>query len=243
MASGNPLFNEKAYENTISRTQRSEGVMTLQGTINKSFFLLFLCMVGGFLGFQHYQTWGNFVMPIALVCFALAMTVIFAKKTAPLLAPFYSFGEGLTLGMISAAFNVLYAGIAGQAVTITLLVFLLMLFIYKTGIIPVNRGFIIGVTVATGAVALFYLGSLVFLLFGVNVSYFTENTTTNLVINIVICVIAALNFLLDFKFIDTLTSEVSVPKYMEWYAAFSLMVTLVWLYLEVLRALGRGRSR
>ena len=243
MASGNPLFNEQAYEKAISRAQRSEGVMTLQGTINKSFFLLFLCMIGGVLGFQHYQTWGNFVIPIAFVCFALATTVIFAKKTAPLLAPFYSFGEGLTLGMISAAFNTLYAGIVGQAVTITLLVFLLMLFIYKTGIIPVTHSFAIGVTVATGAVALFYLGSLVLMLFGVNVSYFTENSTTNLVVNIVICCLAALNFLLDFKFIDTLTSEVAAPKYLEWYAAFSLMITLVWLYLEILRSLGRGRSR
>ncbi len=243
MASGNPLFNEQAYEKAINRAQRSEGVMTLQGTINKSFFLLFLCMIGGVLGFQHYQTWGNFTIRIALVCFVLAMTVIFAKKTAPLLAPFYSFGEGLVLGMISAAFNVLHHGIVSQAITITLLVFLLVLFIYKTGIIPVTRGFSVGVIVATGAVSLFYAGSLVLLLFGVNVSYFTENTTTNLVANIIICVIAALNFLLDFKFIDTLTSKVTAPKYLEWYAAFSLMVTLVWLYLEVLRALGRGRSR
>ncbi len=243
MASGNPLFNEKAYEEALCRTQRCEGIMTLQGTINKAFFLLFLCMTGGVLGFRHYQAWGAFLIPIALVCLALALTVIFTKKTAPLLAPFYALGEGLVLGMISASFSTLYDGIAGQAVTITLLVFLLMLFIYKTGLIRVTRGFSTGVIAATGAVALFYVGSLVLMFFGIPVSYFTENTTTNLIINIIICVIAALNFLLDFKFIDTLTSEVAVPKFMEWYAAFSLMVTLVWLYLDILRALGRGRSR
>ncbi len=243
MASGNPLFNEKAYEKAISQAQRCEGVMTLQGTINKSFLLLFLCMIGGMLGFEHYQTWAYLLTPIALGCLAVALIIIFAKKTAPLLSGLYAFGEGLLLGMISAVFQAQYQGIVGQAITITLLVFLLMLFIYKTGIIPVNRGFIIGVTAATGAVALFYVGSWVLMLFGVNVSYFTENSTTSFIVNIVICGIAALNFLLDFKFIDTLTSEVSAPKYLEWYAAFSLLVTLVWLYLEILRTLGRSRSR
>lgn len=93
MASGNPLFNEKAYEEALCRTQRCEGIMTLQGTINKAFFLLFLCMTGGVLGFRHYQAWGAFLIPIALVCLALAITVIFTKKRPRCWRPFTPWGR------------------------------------------------------------------------------------------------------------------------------------------------------
>ncbi len=244
MSQGNPLFNEAAYQKTLEQQRVRVGEeMTLQGTINKTCFLLLLCVVGGIIGFNHAAQIAGLAWPISLVAFVIAMIIIFKKTSAPLLSPFYSFGEGLVLGLISAAYQAQYSGIVGQAITITLLVFGIMLFIYRTGIIKVNKTFIIGVTAATGAIALFYLGSLVLSLFGVNVAYFTSTSGWAIAINVFICIVAAMNFLIDFAFIDHLTSQVSAPKYMEWYAAFSLMVTLVWLYMEILRLLGRSRNR
>ncbi len=242
MSQGNPLFNEKAFEQTLSRGRVGEA-MTLQGTINKTFALLFLCVVAGMFAWSNYQALAGYTTFIAIATFIVAMIVIFRKTSAPILAPVYAVGEGLVLGIISAAYNSAYQGIVGQAITITLLVFGLMLFLYKTGIIKVTRGFVIGVTAATGAIALFYLGSIVVGLFGVQVPYFTSTSGVSIAVNVFICIIAALNFAIDFQFIDQLTSQFEAPKYMEWYAGFSLMVTLVWLYLEILRLLARTRDR
>lgn len=244
MAHGNPLFNEAAYEKTMQMQRVRVGEeMTLQGTINKTCFLLLLCVVGGIIGFNHAATISHLLTPCILVGFVLAMVIIFQKTTAPFLAPIYAVAEGLSLGIISAAYQAEFEGIVGQAITITLLVFAGMLFLYRTGIIKVNRSFIIAVTAATGAIALFYIVSLVLMLFGVNVAYFTSTSGWAVAINIFICIVAALNFGIDFEFINQMTRRPDVPKYMEWYAGFSLMVTLVWLYLEVLRMLGRSRSR
>jgi len=242
MSHGNPLFNEKAYEQTLSRARVGEA-MTLQGTINKTFALLFLCVVAGMFAWKNYQAIAGYTTFIAIATFIVAMIVIFRKTSAPILAPVYAVGEGLVLGIISAAYNVTYQGIVAQAISITLLVFVLMLFLYKTGIIKVTRGFVIGVTAATGAIALFYLGSWIVGFFGVHVPYFTSTSNLSIGVNVVICIVAALNFALDFHFIDQLTTQVTAPKYMEWYAGFSLMVTLVWLYLEILRLLARTRNR
>lgn len=242
MSQGNPLFNEKAFEQTLSRGRVGEA-MTLQGTVNKTFALLFLCIVAGMFAWKNYQALAGYTTMIAIATFIVAMIVIFRKTSAPILAPVYAVGEGLVLGIISAAYNSAYQGIVGQAITITLLVFALMLFLYKTGIIKVTRGFVIGVTAATGAIALFYLGSIVVGLFGVQVPYFTSTSGVSIAVNVFICIIAALNFAIDFQFIDQLTSQITAPKYMEWYAGFSLMVTLVWLYLEILRLLARTRDR
>ena len=244
MAQGNPLFNESAYQKTLQEQRVRVGEqMTLQGTINKTCFLLLLCVVGGLIAWNHYTALAALAMPVSIAAFVVAMIIIFKKTSAPLLAPVYAFGEGLVLGIISAAYNVQYEGIVGQAIAITLLVFAVMLFIYRTGIIKVNRTFIIGVTAATGAIALFYLISLVLMLFGVHVAYFSSTSGWAFAINIFICIVAAMNFLIDFEFINQMTSNVLAPKYMEWYAGFSLMVTLVWLYIEILRLLGRSRSR
>ena len=224
MSQGNPLFNEKAFEQTLSRGRVGEA-MTLQGTVNKTFALLFLCVVAGMFAWKNYQALAGYTTMIAIATFIVAMIVIFRKTSAPILAPVYAVGEGLVLGIISAAYNSAYQGIVGQAITITLLVFGLMLFLYKTGIIKVTRGFVIGVTAATGAIALFYLGSIVVGLFGVQVPYFTSTSGVSIAVNVFICIIAALNFAIDFQFIDQLTSQITAPKYMEWYAGFSLMVT------------------
>lgn len=242
MANGNPLLNEKAFERTITRAQ-AQHAMTLQGTLNKTFFLLLLCVVGALISWNNYQAVAAYTTLISIATFAVAMIVIFKKTLAPMLAPIYAFGEGLILGVISAAYNAQYQGIVAQAVAITFLVFFIMLFIYRTGIIKVNRTFIIGITAATGAIALFYIVSMVLMMFGVHVAYFTSTSALSIGINILICAVAAFNFLIDFKFIDTLTSEIVAPKYMEWYAGFSLIVTLVWLYMEILQLLARMNRR
>lgn len=241
MAHGNPLFNEKAFQQTLTQVSPNK-VMTLQGTINKTFFLLFLCVMAGMFAWNNYQTIAPFITPLAIGTFIVAMITIFCKTASPILAPVYAVGEGLLLGVISAAYHAAYQGIVGQAIVITLLVFGLMLFLYKTGIIKVTRTFIIGVTAATGAIALFYLGSMVAGFFGIEVPYFTSTSGFSIAVNGIICIVAALNFALDFHFIDRLTSQVTAPKYMEWYSAFSLMVTLIWLYIEILRLLSRSRK-
>jgi len=241
MANGNPLFNEKAYLNSIPLGVRKE--MTLQGTINKTCFLLLICVVGGLLAWNHYAALAPYAWSIALVAFVIALIIIFKKTTAPLLAPIYVFGEGLILGTISFFYNSLYQGIVAQAIVITLLVMGLMLFIYRSGIIKVTRTFLIGVTAATGAIALFYVISSVLMAFGINVSYYNSTSGWAIAVNVFICIVAAMNFLIDFEFINQMTRRSGIPQYMEWYAGFSLIVTLVWLYLEVLRLLGRSRSR
>lgn len=239
MPNGNPLFNENAFRQAMSRT---EGAMTLQGTINKTFFLLLMCTVGALISWNNIQAVAGYTSLIAIVTFAIAMIVIFKKTAAPVLTPLYALGEGLVLGIISAAYNAQYQGIVGQAIAITFLVFFIMLFLYKTRIIKVTNSLVIGITAATGAIALFYIISLLLSVFGVNVAYFGSTSALSIGINVVICAVAAFNFLIDFRFIDQLTSQVVAPKYMEWYAGFSLIVTLVWLYLEILRLLARTRD-
>ena len=239
MPNGNPLFNENAFRQAMSRT---EGAMTLQGTINKTFFLLLLCTIGALISWNNFQAIAGYTNLIAIVSFVIAMIVIFKKTAAAMLAPLYALGEGMVLGIISAAYNAQYQGIVGQAIAITFLVFFIMLFLYKTRIIRVTNGLVIGITAATGAIALFYIISLLLSVFGVNVAYFGSTSALSIGINVVICAVAAFNFLIDFRFIDQLTSQVVAPKYMEWYAGFSLIVTLVWLYLEILRLLARTRN-
>ena len=239
MPNGNPLFNENAFRQAMSRT---DGAMTLQGTINKTFFLLLMCTVGPLISWNNIQAVAGYTSLIAIVTFAIAMIVIFKKTAAPVLAPLYALGEGLVLGTISAAYNAQYQGIVGQAIAITFLVFFIMLFLYKTRIIKVTNSLVIGITAATGAIALFYIISLLLSVFGANVAYFGSTSALSIGINVVICAVAAFNFLIDFRFIDQLTSQVVAPKYMEWYAGFSLIVTLVWLYLEILRLLARTRD-
>ena len=239
MPNGNPLFNENAFRQAMSRT---EGAMTLQGTINKTFFLLLLCTIGALISWNNFQAIAGYTNLIAIVSFVIAMIVIFKKTAAAMLAPLYALGEGMVLGIISAAYNAQYQGIVGQAIAITFLVFFIMLFLYKTRIIKVTNGLVIGITAATGAIALFYIISLLLSVFGVNVAYFGSTSALSIGINVVICAVAAFNFLIDFRFIDQLTSQVVAPKYMEWYAGFSLILTLVWLYLEILRLLARTRD-
>ncbi len=262
----NPMFNEAAFERAkqqqarpTAQTQeenlRAEGfipryqatgsqVMTLQGTINKTFALLALCVVGGYIGWVKSAAMSPALLMILLIgAFILAIWTSFKPSVSPVTSPIYAVAEGLLLGMISAAYNAQYEGIVLQAVLVTVLVFAVMLFIYKTGILKVTQGFATAIVSATAAIAIMYVGSWIFSLFGGNVSYLTSSSPLSIGISVVICIVAALNLMLDFQFISGMSSRGDAPKFMEWYGGFGLLVTIVWLYIEILKLLAKSKRR
>ena len=262
----NPMFNEVAFERAkqeqsrpTARMQRETlpteeltpryrvagtGVMTLQGTINKTFALLALCAVGGYIGWAKATafSWALWLL-ILLGAFVLAIWTSFKPSVAPVTAPVYAFGEGILLGFISAMYNTQYQGIVLQAVLVTMLIFGVMLFIYRTGIIKVTQGFATAIVSATVAICLMYVGSWIFSLFGGNISYLTSSSPLSIGISVVVCIEAALNLMLDFQFISDMSSGGDAPKFMEWYAGFGLLVTIVWLYVEILKLLSKFKRR
>jgi uncharacterized YccA/Bax inhibitor family protein len=240
------VFNSSAYEGTYTN------VMTLNGTINKSIALLLLVIVGAMYTWKMFFGAFNVETGLALVTrwmliggiggFIFSLITIFKKSWAYITAPIYAVLEGLFLGAISAFFEASYPGIVMQAVALTFGTLFVMLMGYKTGIIKVTQKFKAGVIAATGAVALVYLISFIFSFFGASNLIINSSGILGIGISIVIVVIAALNLVLDFDFIAK-GSEAELPKYMEWYAAFGLMLTLVWLYIEILRLLSKIARR
>ena len=237
----NPMLNERAFERARENARTAYEVMTVQGTINKTFALLFICVLGGMISWTNYQSWAGFVWPIAIGGFVMALITSFKPKVAAFTAPVYAFLEGLFLGAVSAVYNAQFQGIVFNAVAATVLVFFVMLFVYRTGLIKMSRGLMVGIFSATAAISLLYLGSMVLSLFGVSTAYLTSSSPLSIGISVVVCAVAAFNFLMDFYFIDDMTGHYAAPKYMEWYAGFGLLVTLVWLYLEILRLLSKRR--
>jgi uncharacterized YccA/Bax inhibitor family protein len=242
--STNPVLKEKAFAGAIPTGE----TMTIQGTVNKTGFLL-LCVV-----ITAAWTWGlgHSQEPTAAVPwmlggliggFILAMVTIFKQTWAPLTAPIYSLCEGLVLGGISALLERSYPGIALQAVGLTFGVMFVLLIAYKFGIVRATRGFKLGVIAATGAIALVYAVSMLMRLVGAGgISVLNSATPLGIGISVLIVIIASLNLVLDFDMIET-AARLGAPKYMEWYGAFGLMVTLIWLYLEILRLLAKTRRR
>src|SRR5215472_12554870 len=239
----NPALNEKAF-----RTQAALGdAMTVQGTVNKTGVLL-LCVV-----VTAAWTWGlahserpDAVLPWMLGGLVggllMAMVTIFKKEWSALTAPLYALLEGLVLGGISALFERSYPGIAVQAVGLTFGVLFVMLVAYKTGAIRATEKFKIGVIAATGGIALLYLVEMVLGFFHVQVPLINQSGPIGIAFSVFVVIIAALNLVLDFDMIET-GARIGAAKYMEWYGAFGLMVTLIWLYLEILRLLAKARRR
>jgi uncharacterized YccA/Bax inhibitor family protein len=174
--------------------------------------------------------------------FVLSLVIIFRPVWSSWAAPVYAVLEGLFLGAVSSFFEFKMPGIVIQAASLTFLTLFAMLFLYRTGIIKVTEKFRMGVFAATGGIALMYLAGFILGLFGVNFPMMHSGGTLGIVIGVVICGVAALNLVLDFDLIDQ-GAQSGLPKFMEWYSAFALMVTLVWLYLEILRLLSRINSR
>jgi len=221
--------------------------MSLQGTATKSFLLILLTIFAASFTWKAVSS-GNvaIVGPATLVGgiggFIVALITIFKPRTSPYTAPIYAVLEGLLLGGISALYNQRFQGLPLQAVALTFGVFMALLIVYRTGLIRATENFRMGVVAATGGIAIMYLLSFVLGFFGVQMNFLHDSSPLSIGISLVIVVVAALNLVLDFDFIER-GVENGAPKFMEWYAAFGLLVTLVWLYLEILRLLSKLQGR
>ena len=243
---GNPVLNERTFGSLPRAGFGVEG-MTLKGTIDKSFLLLIVLMVAALWPWSQMangdlQSVSGLTLLGAFGGFIAAMIVSFKPTTAPYLALPYAALEGLFLGGISAMFEQRYHGIAIQAVGLTFGVLGALLIAYRTRLIRVTDQFRAMVVAATFGIMLFYVATLILGLFHFSLQALYAPTPLGIGISLVIVAIAALNVVLAFDLIDRGVAG-GAPKFMEWYCAFSLMVTLVWLYLEMLRLLALTRQR
>jgi len=243
MRSSNPALREDVL--TAIRTDGG-GAMTVQGTVNKTSLLLVLALATAtaawVLGTADGPGAAGWVIGASLAGLGVAIATIVRPRWSPITAPIYALVEGVVLGVVSMWFEAAYPGIAIQAVALTFGVLGAMLVLYTTRVIRVTQRFRTGVLAATLAIAGVYLVSLLLGLFGVRVPFLYDASPLGILISLAIVVVAALNLVLDFDLIER-GARSGAPAYMEWYAAFGLLVTLVWLYLELLRLLGRLRSR
>jgi uncharacterized YccA/Bax inhibitor family protein len=245
MATANPAMNPAVYQRA-GRAELSTNVMTLQGAVGKTAILLVI------LALTAAYTWsqavaGNRGLAYGLLIagsiggFITSLVTIFRPKSSPISAPIYAACEGLVLGGISAVFEAAYPGIVMEAVSLSIGVLAMMLLLYGTGIIRATEKFKIGLVAATGAICLVYLVDMVVSFFGTRLPFIHESGTVGIGFSVVVVIIAALNLILDFDFIEQ-GVKLQAPKYMEWYGGFSLLVTLVWMYLEILRLLAKMTS-
>ena len=247
--SGNPAMNDATSSNFTPDSMAPGKTMTLQGTVNKTGILLLLVMITATYPWNQFFSTGlpETVMPIAIggaiFGFGFALATIFKKTWAPITAPLYALSQGLFLGAISAIFELQFPGIVIQAVGLTMGTLASLLVLYKTGIIKPTENFRLMIVSATMGIALLYVVSMVMNMFGSSgIGFIHSNGLFGIGFSLFVVAIAALNLVLDFDFIEQ-GSEQGAPKYMEWFGAFSLMVTLIWLYLEMLRLLAKLRSR
>ncbi len=244
MRSGNPVLTKKTFDIAPAGER-----MTLGGTVNKTAILLALCLI------TSIYTWGRFyssgdpasIMPLvwggAIAGLVLCFVTVFKKEWSGITAPLYALAEGFLVGGISAIFERMYPGIVLQAVMLTFGTLAGLLLAYKSGLIKATENFKLGVVAATGGIALLYIVSMVMrFAFDKPIGFIHESSTFGILFSVFVVVIAALNLVLDFDFIEE-GAENGAPKYMEWYGAFGLTVTLIWLYLEILRLLAKLRSR
>ena len=243
--SGNPAMN--VFQNTI--TIPGSGVMTERGTLNKFFLLFLLVMASASLTWKAFYDGvniGPYTMGAAFLGFITAMIVIFKTQWAAYLTPVYALFEGVFLGGISAIYNNAFAksasGIVTQAVLLTFGAVIAMYVLYRFRIIKVTEQFRSIIIIATAGIAIFYLLAVVLRLFHVDIAFIHEGSTLGIVFSLFVVGIAALNLLLDFDMIEKGVAA-GAPKYMEWYGAFGLLVTIVWLYLEILRLLAKLANR
>ncbi len=239
LRSGNPALTASTFKNQISAA--AGGRMTLSGTVNKTGFVLVLTIVSA--GYA----WGNPAMhgltiPAAIVGFILAMVTIFRPTIGHITVPAYAIVEGVFLGGISMVFDAMYPGIVVQAVFLTFGTLGALLLAYSSGLIQATENFKLGVAAATGGIAILYLINFAMSFFGSGIGIITDSSMMGILFSGFVVVIAALNLVMDFDFIEEGT-EKGAPKYMEWYGAFGLLVTLIWLYLEILRLLAKLQNR
>ena len=243
----NPALNPQAFERGIAQAGAAERAgMSTAGTYVKTGLLLVILIAAAAFGWSQVElvtvngrevalqpswTWLAF-----LLTFILGITAAFAFRAAPILGPLYALSEGALLGVASHYFDLAYDGIVLQAVLATFAIFIVMLLLYSTGIVKVTSRLALGVIAGMGAVALLYTTAWLFSLFGVNFQFFYAPTPFGIALSLIVVLLGALNLPLDFEFIRR-ASAAGAPKYMEWYAAFGLMLSLIWIYVSVLRLL------
>lgn len=247
MRTSNPTLNDSVFQR--SRTgHAADGVMTLNGTVLKTAILTLLLITAGSWSWNlitsaSQPAWFGAALKFGwLVPFVVGMIIAFKPITAPWLAPVYAVTKGVIIGLISAMFEAQFNGIVLTAVMLTCGILFALLAAYSTGIIKATENFKLGVFAATGGIMIFYLATWVLSMFGIQIPGLFGNGWVGIAFSGFVVVIAALNLVLDFDFIEN-GCAAGAPKHMEWYAAFGLLVTLVWLYLEILRLLAKLRSR
>ncbi|MBU0549506.1 MAG: Bax inhibitor-1/YccA family protein [Candidatus Omnitrophica bacterium] len=240
MRSGNPALNVSAF--TKVEKLANAASMTINGTVNKTFLLLFITVFSASWVWENPVNFLPFLLPSAIAGMIIAFVTIFKKEWAPATSWIYALIEGLVLGAISAIMEKSYPGIVIQAVALTFGTLFCMLIAYKSKLIKVTENFRLGIVAATGAIALIYIVNIVMGFFGSRIPFIHESGPIGIGFSLFVVAIAAFNLVLDFDFIEK-GAEYRAPKYMEWYGAFALMVTLIWLYIEILRLLSKTRRR
>jgi uncharacterized YccA/Bax inhibitor family protein len=244
--SGNPALGENTFKGLESIDH--DNVMTLQGTVNKTALLLLVLFIPAAYVWNLFNSTQDFATVAPLFYTGLigglitAIILVFKKTLAPYLAVLYAGFEGLAMGGLSALMNAAYPGIVIQALLLTFGICFGLLLIYTLRIIKPTENFKLMVGAATGGIALFYLASFVLSFFNIRVPLIHDNSLWGILFSLFVVGIASLNLVVDFDFIEQGAAR-KAPKYMEWYGAFGLMVTLIWLYVEILRLLSKLRSR
>lgn len=239
--SANPILSKKRFL-TGAYPAGSAGSMSIEGTVHKTAFLLLAVLAGTAVPWSSVlagsaregQAWLGLGVLAALAGLGICLLTIAKKEWSAVTAPLYALSQGVAIGGLSASIERIYPGISLQAVSLTFGVLAGLLLAYQAGLVRATPKFKLGVLAATGGVAVLYLATLALSLFGVRMPFLHETGLLGIAISAVITGIAALNLVLDFDFIEASARE-GAPRYMEWYGAFGMIVTLVWLYIELLR--------
>jgi uncharacterized YccA/Bax inhibitor family protein len=231
----NPLLKDGVFQSTESCNE----VMTMSGTISKSIILWIFLTASAFYSWTHPGVIMPLLLPVSVGAFVLAFVSILKKTAAPFLSPLYAMCEGFVLGAVSLYFEKSYPGIVVNTILSTICVLFCILASYKAGILKATPGFQKTVIFSTFAIALAYIADLLLNAFGGGkFPYIHDSSTFGIIISIVIVTVASFNLIIDFDLIEKGAHD-GAPKYMEWYSALSLMITLVWLYLEMLKLLSK----
>lgn len=250
--SSNPVFGRAAFDRLHTGSQA--GSMTVEGTVNKTGLMLLVLIFAAAFTWRRFFAVSDYSSPEAAFSaislwmiaggiggFITALVTVFSPRRANITAPVYAVFEGLFLGGISAFFESRYPDLVVRAVALTFGVFFILLLLYRSGKIRATGKFRMGIMAATGGIALIYFVSFIAGLFGADLEFLHGSSTLGIGFSLVVVAIAALNLILDFDFIERGAAS-GAPKYMEWYGAFGLMVTLIWLYIEILRLLSKLAS-
>lgn len=240
----NPVFSDSAFDR--AGYSSSSDSMTVNGSIMKTFILGLVFIITSFVVIAYMPNFDGSMSTVitvsAIGAFVVGLIISFKPATAPVLSVVYAVLESIVVTVISILLNQQYNGIVFEAVTYTMIAFFTMLILYRLGVIKATQTFKSVIITATIAIGISYLILFILSFFSIRPDWFYGNSTLSIAINAVIIVIAALNLILDFDFIEQGSSR-NMPKYMEWYAAFGLILTIIWLYLEILRILSKIKSR